>query len=107
MNILKWFFGKGEGTKHDHVQFLREQHEAMADLEEFMAEAKNRHAEAILAAYNKQCEDYKQECKEMYDGCIANGMTEIESMMTCIQSGYGPRIYNPPVAGMVKYIVDR
>jgi len=90
-----------------YAEFLMAEHEAMADVEELIADMKNRHAERLLAAYDKRCSDYRADGAELYDQCIARGMSQIDAISHCLLMGYGPRVYNPPVAAMVRYIVHR
>ena len=91
----------------DYAKFMMAQHEAMADVEERIAAFKNRLAEQQLAAYDASCRQYEAEGAEVYSSAIASGMSEMEAIGHMLRSGYGPRIYNPPVSAMVRYVVYR
>ena len=92
---------------NDYAAFMRAQHEAMVEVEERMAAMKNAEAERALENYNESCRAYKAEQDEVYASAIASGMTKDEAVLHIFKCGYGPRVYNPPLAAMVRYIVSK
>ncbi len=91
----------------NYAEFMMAQHEAMADFEERMAYIKNRAAERSLAEYDESCRQYKRDADDTYTDAIASGMTHDEAVVHVLRCGYGPRLYNPPMHALVKYIVHR
>lgn len=91
----------------DYVDSLMAQHEAMADVEEMLADMLNGIAERQLADYREECRQYREEGKAIYDQAIAEGLTELEAFGRQIDLGYGPRLYRPPLSAMVRYVVHR
>jgi len=66
----------------------------------------NGKAQAALDAYNKRCEQYKEDQAAFISDCRMSGMSEIDAFAAALRAGYGPRVYNPPTHAMVKYIVS-
>lgn len=77
---------------------------AKAELE---AEIGNNRAKAELDRYNARCDQHRADgiafAAELRS--IHPDITDIEVIQHTILAGLGPRVYNPPLSAMVRYIV--
>jgi len=108
MGFIQWLFGRPEPTRtrNSYADFMKAQHEAAYETERLIADMKNRHAQRMLDDYNKRCEDYRKECVKVVEELESEGHTKSEAIRIATRLGYGPRLYNPPLGAMVKYIVS-